>query len=79
MGQTITFAKGGYVHAESAGQELDQAVRDTIAAAQEKFPGAEVVGEPMIELSDEVETLPIAYGEEGQYRSFQIQLNVRQP
>jgi hypothetical protein len=79
MGQTVTFAKGGYVHADSAEQEIDWAVRDVIASALDKFPGAEVVGDPLIELSDEVETLPLADGEEGQYRVFQIQLSVRQP
>lgn len=58
MGQTITFAKGGYVHAETADQDISAVVREVLASALDKFPSAELVGEPRIELSEDVENIP---------------------
>lgn len=87
MGQTITFAKAGYVHAENAEREIDWAVRDLVAAARDKFPGAELVGEPRIEISEDVENIPEEHeSADGSwsmrpkyYRWYQLHVNVEQP
>lgn len=87
MGQTITFSKGGYVHAETADRDMSAIVREILANARDKFPGAELVGEPRIELSQDVENIPEEYEQaDGEwstrprhYRTYQVQVDVQQP